>query len=111
MVFLKPVSFVFIVLALSALCSCTAGRQSSNQMKTQDGNEWAVVAVVGGTDHVTQDMVSQVLREKGIESTSEGSVVYSVYVHGLHLAEARKLLQQDARLKGPPASASARPAL
>lgn len=100
MIAMKSLSVVFAVLVLSALCSCTSGRETLIQVKTQDRNQWAVVALVGATDQLTQDTISEVLREAGMKSISEGSVVYSVYVHSTHLAEARKLLQQDARLKG-----------
>ena len=89
--------FLAVVLAC---CSCSSHRETPSQLRAGDEHEWAVVALVAGVDKETQSIVRQVLQQKGIVCLMEGSVGYAVEVPKPRLAEARKLLQDEPRLKG-----------
>ena len=79
-------------------CSCSHVEDAS-QMKYQNKAEWVVVAGVDGNNHELQNVVRDALEKKGINCFMEGSIAYDVFVPKDRLAEAKKVLREDPRLK------------
>jgi len=91
---------IFIALASSIFflfgCSHFGG---SSKVEQKAEPYWSVVVGVDGGNRALQILIGEVLIEKGIESGMGGSVLYDVFVPSDRLAEARKVLQEDPRLK------------
>lgn len=62
--------------------------------------DWKGVAVVSGTDRISQIHITNLLLSHDIQSTMGGSVVYGVSVSPTKAAQASQLLRTDARTLG-----------
>jgi len=86
------------IVATVVYCGCSHVGQSSH-INYNDRATWVVVAGCDGTDPKHYGMVERVLKEKGIDCSMGGSILYDIYVSTNHAAEARKVLQEDPRVK------------
>jgi hypothetical protein len=90
--------FLPAIVVMVISCGCSHVGQSSH-IDYKDRATWVIVAYCDGTDPKRYGMVEQVLKEKGIDCYMGGSILYDVYVSTNHLTEAKKVLQEDPRLK------------
>jgi hypothetical protein len=99
----KSISFA-LKLALAALViltdSCHPPQPTHSGSARNQEEEWSVVAFVGGTDKISQNMARADLARHGIECYMVGSLGYDIMVPQPHLEEARRILSADLRLKG-----------
>jgi hypothetical protein len=99
--FMTPITFRVLFTAIVVMvmfCSCchVSGPSHADYENTPD---WSIVAGVAGNNHELQNVVRDDLKKKGINCIMQGSIAYDVLVPNNRLTEARKLLQEDSRLK------------
>ena len=87
-----------LIMALSAgLLSATEPKEP---ITLQVGNQTFVgIGVVGGTDTNAQSHITAALKEQGIDSIMEGSVVYGIWVPKQKADKAEQILRRDSESK------------
>lgn len=88
----------FIGLVLTSCQTETARIEQTS--KTIQGIKYVTIAVVGGTDFETQDVVRTSLQETGIPCLMYGSLLHDVGVPLIQYKEALKKLRHEPKLKG-----------
>ncbi len=88
---------IFIVGVLCLVgCSNSSTQTNGGARITQ---KFVSIAVVGGTDSTTQAHIVSLLKVSSIDSYTEGSAVYGVFVPSQDTARATKILKADAATK------------
>jgi len=89
------------MVALTLLVGCRAATSQKEPGTMQVGDRvFAGIGVVGGTDTNAQTLITTVLKEHGIDSLMEGSVVYGIWVPRDRVDEAERILKKDSKAKG-----------
>ena len=85
-----------IVMVLSCNCARVLG---PSHVDNENKPNWSIIAGIAGNNRELQNVVRDDLEKKGIICIMDGSIAYDILVPSNRLAEARKLLQEDPRLK------------
>ncbi len=83
-----------VILACLGLASCRSAARDSASDPTRN---WASVATISGSDIITTIHLNSLLKSKGIECVTEGSVGYDLRVPRRQQAAAARLIEEDLR--------------
>ena len=87
--------------ALISGCASTGGHQLKGEGMASTNNRKIIpIAGMDGSDRILQELVKDVLKEHGIWSSREGSVLYDILVYQEDAEKATQILATDPRLVG-----------
>ena len=94
---MKKKRYVLALLLCLVANSCSSRKESD--FSGNIGNEWQSVAVVDGLDAITHCHVESLLKSHGIDSYTEGSVAYGLFVQRKNVVQTIAIIEKDLQIR------------